>query len=456
MARKIVSDYAVFNNSPGTTSIVIYYERGGADVIRNLDEDEADYIVDILRHEKPVSYDATRKRLSTYYPEPVGEEETTPDLDRWLNDHRSIRNAIVWESSSGARNYSHWSSSQKQALNSAFLAAWNRSALTLADPPPNAVSPNDNEHATTVLASAHAWPLYLAHVAQSLAVEIGEWVNWSIRSYSADKLKILFDSREFFKWDSSKNGYRIEQSKGRVVPAPPKSIFAFLSNNDCIAYNRLYTIAGLLEWCRSNLVHFLGGANAQNMEDQWQYRGYPPVSRIIAGTPFTGRPSYGIAHRTAGCRGTCGFLRSVLRVVNIPVEQVHACGHALPFFTTENRYLTHGDDPYNALTRATPPYPARELLINQAKYDSWFGPGVPSSDVCNNVGRRTRELAITYLPNYLLYKHCSDIAAGRSHADSEVYEVFNRNYTVSQLEAEELWERLDEKIESFGGCSNIP
>lgn len=274
--------------------------------------------------------------------------------------------------------HSIWSSSQKQALDNAFLSAWNPSSLTLIDPPPNIVNPDDDEHATTVLAHSNAWPMFLAHVAQSLAVEIGEWVNWSIRSYSSNNLKILFDGREFFEWDGNYAGYRIEQSKGRVVPAPPKHMFAFLSNNDCIAYNKLYTISGLLEWCRSNLVHFSGGADAQNMENQWQYRGYPPISRIISGTPFTGNPHYGIVHRTAGCRGTCGFLRSVLRVVNIPVEQVHVCGHALPHFITENRYLSHG------------------------------------------------------------------------------YDIFKENYTVSQLEAEELWERMDEKINSFGGCSHIP
>ena len=456
MARKLVSEYAVFNNSPGATSIVIYYQRGGADVIRDLDEDEANFIVDILRKEKPVSYDATRKRLSTYHPEVVGEDETTPNLGQWLEAHYSIRDAIIWESASGAKSYTRWSSSQKQALENAFISAWNRSSLTLIDPPPNMVNPDDDEHATTVLAHANAWPLFLAHVAQSLAIEIGQWVNWSIGSGSPDDLKILFDSREFFRWDGNYNGYRIEQSKGRVVPAPPKSIFAFLNNNDCITHNRLNTIAGLLEWCRSNLVHFSGGADAQNMENQWQYRGYPPVSRIISGTPFTGNPHYGIAHRTAGCRGTCGFLRSVLRVVNIPVEQVHVCGHALPHFTLESRYLTHGDDPYNALTKATPPYPARELMITQAKFNSWFGSEISSGDKCNNVGRTTRELAIQYLPNYLLHRHCSDIAAGRSHAESEVYDTLKRNYTVSQLEVEELWERMDEKIDSFGGCSHIP
>lgn len=75
MARKIVTQYAVFHNIGAGTDIVFYYQGGGADSVSQIPFAEASFIVDLLRNEKPMSYDHNRKRLSTYHPEPVGEEE---------------------------------------------------------------------------------------------------------------------------------------------------------------------------------------------------------------------------------------------------------------------------------------------------------------------------------------------------------------------------------------------
>jgi len=196
------------------------------------------------------------------------------------------------------------------------------------------------------------------------------------------------------------------------------------------------------------------------MEYQWQYRGFPPISRIMAGTPNNDpRPGYNdpeLRNRTAGCHGTNGFLRGVLHTVNIPVlyRRPPGSGHATPNFPGEDKWLSHGDDPYNSFSRSTPRYPAEELLIDQATYSSWFTNGMPDPDL--NIGRQVYELALIYLPDVLLGKHCDDIAAGLNHADSEVYEAFSRWYSVQELEAQNLWGRLDEKIATFGGCENLP
>lgn len=75
MARKIVTHYAVFHNVGGSSEINVYYQGGGADTISGLGVAEARHIVDLLRNEKPMSYDADRRRLSTWTSEPVGEGE---------------------------------------------------------------------------------------------------------------------------------------------------------------------------------------------------------------------------------------------------------------------------------------------------------------------------------------------------------------------------------------------
>jgi len=456
MTRKIVSSYAVFENLGDTRDIVFYYQGGGADSVSGVGAPEADYIVSLLRNEKPISYDHTLKRVSTWSPEAVGEEETIVNLDAWLNSHPAIAASIVWEDNSGSHVWSSWSAGLKSELRQAFEAARVRSSITVADVPANQVTLTDDQQATTVLSPSDAWAYFKASVAQSLSAEIESQLPWSLQSYSTSQLAQLFDSREMFKWNASHGGYRIDSIHGHLVPSSPKHTYEFLGNADLIGNTRLDTLARVVEWCRAHLVHFTGGTTAANMEDQWQYRGYPPMIRVLEGTIQTSRPEFGIMHRTAGCWGTTGLLRALLRVINIPVKLVINGGHAQPWFMADSRYLSHGDDPYNALTKATPPIPASMILIDQAKFNDWFGAGVSEADKSNNIGRRTRELAITYLPNYLLNAYCSDQSAGKTHDNGQVFDIFSRNYTVAQLEAENLWSRMDAKIAGFGGCTHIP
>ncbi len=416
-------------------------------------------VISDLRNERPISFSFNEEsRYSTIRTgnEPVGEGEELINVDEWLSDHSTVRNALIWETSSGIQRYTDWSSNRKNQLQHAVELALTDRSVVLTDPPPNAANPADDASATTVLAVEHAWPLFMTYVARSLAVEIGRLVPWSILGYSSEELALLLDSREMFQWSSSYGGYQIDGNLGCVIPAPPEYTSSFLIGNGLIAHNRIDTIGNVLDWCRQNMVHFIGRATTANLEDQWQYRGYPPVSRVIEGTPFTGHPEHGVRNRTAGCRGTTGFLRAVLRVVNIPVAAAHACGHAMPHFVSERMYLTHGDDPYNAFAKATPPYPARELLIPHSKFDDWLGSGATEDERCNNVGRRVYELALTHLPDRLLHIRCADIAAGLPRLESGVLDSFRRFYTLTELEEVNLWERLDAKTESFGGCEHVP
>ncbi|GAA4466658.1 hypothetical protein GCM10023189_49130 [Nibrella saemangeumensis] len=75
MARKTISHYAVFHNIGAGSDIVLYYQGGGADSVQDIPVAEAAYMVNLLRNEKPMSYDHDRKRLSTLNPEPAGESE---------------------------------------------------------------------------------------------------------------------------------------------------------------------------------------------------------------------------------------------------------------------------------------------------------------------------------------------------------------------------------------------
>jgi hypothetical protein len=151
----------------------------------------------------------------------------------------------------------------------------------------------------------------------------------------------------------------------------------------------------------------------------------------------------------------------LLRAVNIPVQYTQGAGHATPHFSGEGMYLSHGDDIYAVLMRIRTggePIPSHELAISQAQSDAWFGPSVPPLDTWNNVGRRVRELAVDYLPDALLNWRCQDIQSGATHAESLVYKSSGLilNYSVEELDALTLWERLDVKIAKLGGCTMIP
>ena len=398
-----------------------------------------------------------------YFPVPLTAttQADEPDLAAWLAEHPLVSEAIRWQDSNGpTRAYPNWSETQKADLYETYQAVWRGQSLELTDPPPNMRHLADDQSVVTVLSKDHAWSLFLAHVAYSLAVETGRWVPWSLTEYSREELLELFDGSRTFRRTSG--GYELIH---RAVPAPPDATFEFLSANLMIGQDQLHTIGNLLEWSRANLIHFTGHFRAKNAEDHWQYRGVPPVSRVISGTravfyPYkkgdTSPPTVTFGHHTAGCWGTTAFLRAVLRVVNIPVKEVNnsrTFGHSIPYFVSEGQYLSHGDDPYNQNTRSSPGFPIEELFIDQATYDAWFGPGVSLPQGKSNVSRRVSDLAIKYLPRTLLVPRCRDIREGRSHSNSHVIAwIPPLHYSLQELEAIKLWDRIDAKIDRLGGC----
>ena len=398
-------------------------------------------------------------------------------LEHWLDAHPKVRDAIRWQKPDGSGStYEQWSAAQRGELADAYAKASKGHATGLADPPPNLVQVVGDDWPTTVLSHDDAWRLYVTHVAQSLAVEIDKRFAWSLTDCSSKELAVLLDSRQFFKWHAGHNGYSIEDSTtGLAVPAAPDTSYGLIEEiratpefqadvppapglgTPLQLSPRAILIAELLGWCRDNMTHFAGLYRAGAMQATWQYSGMPPVARVISGTHNhqVSAPNFG--NWTAGCYGTVGFLRAVLRTANVPVACVNQSGHNQPYFITERSYLSHGDDPYSGLVKrdtstGEPPYAVGLLLIGHAEHDAWYGKDVPDEKKYNNVGRRPVDLAIPYLPLYLLYRYLDDQAAGLSHADGKVYnEIFKPVYTLSELNAAHLWKRMDEKIATVWG-----
>jgi hypothetical protein len=393
------------------------------------------------------AYPKSNRIYTTFDPLAVT-HNTVPDVFAWLTQHPAIADAIRWADPGAAAlsTFVNWPTSEQQALVQAFAIAWNHQPTNLPDPAPNQANPTTSAvDGTVVLSQADAWNLYLAHVAQGLAIEIGQRVPWSITTYTAADLQQLFSQRNLWGWDSMQGGYVLGMTS---LPTPPDSTYAFLVGNGLIGSDRRTTIANLLDWCRNNLRHFLG---AGPFDAIWGYAGVPPVSRVIQGTTSTADPELGVCHWTAGCWGTTGFLQNVLRIVNIPVERVAAGGHSMPHFTTDDLYLSHGDDPYDLGDACTPAAPADELLIDATTFNSWLGPQLSQAAQAANVGRGPIEQGIKYLADWFLHYHYVDRQSGLSPQAGQAYQQLLQSYypSFSSLPAD-LWSRMDAKLADFG------
>jgi hypothetical protein len=349
-----------------------------------------------------------------------------PDIDNWINSHSKIRDAIQWQfQTSGSPydpqpqdfvSYVNWTSAEKAALKQSFDTYWQaycnntplQGDIGLQDPLVN-VAENVNSDinaAQTKIAEQDMKALLLADIGHALVLEIGDYVPWSILTDDTQSLEIFFSSLGHGRRMSLNSDFTVAASGpitnihnwrvsyGWVTPSPPAGTFNFLKSNSLIGNTRHQTIVNLLNWSRNNMIHFFGAYNFTRTEEIWQYRGHPPVSRVVSGTTD---PQYGFEHWTAGCHGTAGWYRAVLRTANIPVQVPIACQHAQIYFRSEGLYLDHGDNPYTGYTNAL--WPPEEALIDEATYVDWFGANLDNQTTgCDNVGRRPQELNDQYSP----------------------------------------------------------
>jgi len=374
------------------------------------------------------------------------------DLTQWLVEHPWIKRNLKWEAPTGAvLDYDGWPAAMKTALQNHVAGIVAGTPVPVADPPPLASTPSGAAFAETTFTEDTARLIFIAQVARSIVSD--EVLPWKTSELDDAELAYLFDSRKLFRWTASKGAYfRHWADYGRATPGDPGIVYSHLQANGLIRATRLETLHKVLDWNR-NLVHYLGGNSADNYISHWQYAGDPPMSRILAGTVRSGDPLGLTRNYTAGCWGTSGMLSLMLRTVNIPSTHTTPASHSLPHVVHEGLHLSHGDDPYNAHLRTSPWIPIAELPIPTSRYNTWFGSGVGAAQQTANVGRRVCELAAQYISRYLVERHCEDVASGASHPDSQVYANLQKCHSVAELEAMDLWERLDAKAVELGICA---
>ncbi len=356
----------------------------------------------------------------------TSEESTAPDLESYLDENPSWKASLKIEQTYSAASYYYsgtplelsyddWSDEDKTALAEAFQRAWyyiydlkDRSNTGTSDftmpvectDCTEQLSSNPSSKPIHRVTESVGKSVYFAYAAQSLALEIGGGLDWSIASIEDEELHHYFNSRSlmhrlgyqstnFFIGSWTVSPSVPEKYLGDGSPATPIYNYNFLLNNNLIGDSHQETIFNLAEWFRDNVVHFYYGYERQNAYDHWQFAGHVPASRLIDGTVRTGESSS--RHWTAGCHGTGAFFKTALKSINIPVEIQLVCNHAVLYFPSVGLYMDHGDDPYNANVRNQPEKSISGIFIDEATFTSRFGSDAhltPGSDPsCSNIGK---------------------------------------------------------------------
>jgi len=387
-------------------------------------------------------------------------------LDVWLSNHPKVANSMMYEGQQFSGAWPSWPNDLKNHLADRLQQMLQWYGQGMPDPaPPSFPDPIPRDAAGDprygfglVMSKERGRHVYLSHVANGLALEMSSRFPWSIASYSTKELEDLFSCNEWLGYlappDATVEGYYIYELNS---PATPAHVMRFFTANDLLGTSARDTVARLFGWCRI-LQHW-----EQNYGEQAYWGpGAPPIpsSMLIDGTNCTAVDPPVFGHYTMACGGTSEFMRSVLRAVNIPVDVISPpCGHVMPQFPTINRALSHGDDPYDRLGWFTEfpgwPIPSlEEYLITIDQYNEWFGPSVDPSVSINNVGRRPAELAVQYQSDYLLELYCEDTAANLDHASGSVYAYLKTFYTLADLEAQQLWDKLAAKATATNWCAS--
>ena len=388
-------------------------------------------------------------------------------LDCWLQENAPIANAISWDGSP----WRVWTAKEKDELRSMFQAVrnWRASGFgpwpgpAFEEPPVNHEAPFLGEgELRTVIDSNEARRRFIAQVAVMLASEIDAWVPWSLHDYEPRILGEMFRADlDQFVPDRDDGGVSDSIYHGHIVtsgvtPAHVATLYRFFIDARIIRATPFETIARMLEWCRDHMVHYYDLFDEdlvelparEQYEAFWHYTGFPPVVRIIEGTVVSDPrfPDTRPRSWTAGCTGTTRFLRSVLRVLNIPVREIvrpETGGHAIPYFASEGLYLSHGDDPYSQ-DFVTGGFTGRDLFLTTDDWMRWFPPG----SLGENVGRRTVDLNLHRPSGYVVSLHCQDLWRGLSRAEGDVLRYAGHFYTLAELEAAGFYARLDALAET--------
>lgn len=373
-----------------------------------------------------------------------------------------LRRNIVWQGAGGTppyliKDYASWTFDQKAGLNNRILSL-EKGGPQIPSAPPSLLNGG-------YFSADDAWQIFLAHVAQSLWIEVHNAVPWHLVDFTDEQLAYLLDSRRLLSYSGpANNRYKfVSMLMGNITSWNPRISCEFLSNMKIIKPTQSATIYALTNWMRGHLIHIFV---SEDYNVQFGYPGPPPADKVLY-------PLEGKLHKTAGCWGTTGLYAAVLRSVNIPVQSANiifhtGSPHSRPVFPSIDRSIPHGDDPYTAtLSPSGAVIPSSDLFYTLAEIDAKFLN--PSLDCvgseCNSVGEQATynkakdhwQLAFDYMADYILYQYSKYGAAYLNDSlrgirygyGSSVVEFAKPLFTTTERAA--MVTAVENKVRQIGG-----
>jgi hypothetical protein len=427
-----------------------------------------------------------------------------PGLDDYLELHHNVRDAITWQHDGQLLTYKEWDLYPSTALFYAALAKFYNSIAVgsnvpfvfQADPnqtiaPLDGIAPGQypglgpGQYPGQVddyyIGAIDAAQIFLAHVAQSLWVELTRQVAWPLHSFSDSQLVLLLGSDYMFTEGLAANNktgfYAVNYDCcGNGTPGDPTKSYRFLTGTDVgirngpsmIKNTICETIFELFRWLRDHLRHCLHSGGTEGLA-AYGYAGYPPIEKMFTKVtdPWNKQigPRY---HAWWGCHSAAALVVWLTRTINIP-----CCGHwtyidQYPLhhgidFPSQRLFSAHTDDFYAISKLIDPTIEPSEVFEPEPDYDAmkqnYLTAPAPGEDPLQTYNRAMAHKALAHPTFYYVDLYWYElIYPGSSSLSTELAQVKFDAAEVQALRAQYVG-KLQAAIDSFKqqqGLQNAP
>jgi hypothetical protein len=269
-------------------------------------------------------------------------------INDYLELHHNVRDAIAWQANGREILYRDW---DNFAATERFYSRLARfyTAISEGDHPVFSFSSDPSNPAFSVapvpgiapcstpggyIMAVDAAQIYLAHVAQSLTIQLSRSLNWQLHDYSDPDLRLILRGSSMFREGSASDNsvglYMVNADiNGNGTPGDPVKGYHFLTGTDpsfrsgrsMIRDTQRETIMELFRWIRDHLCHGPDITGGPRGLSAYGYAGNAPVEKIFsrALSPESGMNQHGPKYYAwFGCHSAAALVVWLMRTVNIP------------------------------------------------------------------------------------------------------------------------------------------